>query len=102
MAWPSAFLIEPSSIWIVVWVRPNSDRIAALALASPAAWTARGRGLAVLDALDRLVAFDSRNESLAVAARERLFATDPAPPLARILANAEKFLADGLPPEGIV
>jgi nitrite reductase/ring-hydroxylating ferredoxin subunit len=86
---------------------PNSavwDRsaICELALAAPAAWMARGRGLAVLDALDRLVAFDSRNESLAVAARDRLFCPDDAPALARVLANAEKFLADGLPPEGIV
>jgi hypothetical protein len=31
-----------------------------------------------------------------------LFVADDAPPLARVLANAEKFLADGLPPEGIV
>jgi hypothetical protein len=82
-----------------VWDR---SAIHELALAAPAAWMARGRGLAVLDALDRLVAFDSRNESLAVAARDRLFVADDAPPLARVLANAEKFLADGLPPEGIV
>jgi nitrite reductase/ring-hydroxylating ferredoxin subunit len=82
-----------------VWDR---SAIRELALAAPAAWMARGRGLAVLDALDRLVAFDSRSESLAVAARDRLFCPDRAPALARVLANAEKFLADGLPPEGIV
>ena len=82
-----------------VWDR---SAIGELALAAPAAWMARGRGLAVLDALDRLVAFDSKNESLAVAARDRLFVADDAPALARVLANAEKFLADGLPPEGIV